>query len=150
MTSPDPDPLPFAPESTEALRARFAAALEQPLTLDDVRSGAWLAKAPGRRRRCVFDCEDGVRLVVSREDQGGSLGEVVHVSASVQPDTPAWRRLALMHAPHTQFTRLAWARFRTLAGPGLWEVVDFQVSEGKGVPHWFVRPVGHRSGASLL
>ena len=76
--------LPFDAESTEALEARFAAAFEGVYDADEIRRGD--VKRPGQQRRHVFDFEDGMRMIVSRERMGAEC--VVHVSASLTEDSP--------------------------------------------------------------
>lgn len=69
--------LPKEPESEDAMRARYAQALE----------GVWTpamgvaGDTPGKLRRHTFDWPDGLRLIVSMDDLDGK-GAKLHVSGS--------------------------------------------------------------------
>lgn len=71
--------LPFVPEPLETLRVRYPVALRDLIEIDSVLQGTQLR--PGEQRTHVFDCEDGLRLIVSRDDLG--MGPVLHLSASI-------------------------------------------------------------------
>lgn len=76
--------LPFQPEPHEQLRSRFDAALEEIYDVESVNLG--VAPAASSQRRNVFDCESGLRLMVSRERYPqGQLK--MHISASVEPES---------------------------------------------------------------
>jgi len=70
--------LPIEPESFDAMKARFALAVAEPVDTNEVREG--LRPPPSRDRRHVFDFEDGMRLVVSVDRVIDK--EFLHVSAS--------------------------------------------------------------------
>lgn len=76
--------IPFSSESTESLRNRFVDAISNPIEFDDLVSG----KVPraGQRPECVFDFEDGRRLIVSRDVARSRLLDIVHVSHSLYSD----------------------------------------------------------------
>jgi hypothetical protein len=57
-------PVPHQAESLTALRARYPAALEHVYDVEAIRRGA---VRPGEVSANVFDAEDGLRLIVSRE-----------------------------------------------------------------------------------
>jgi hypothetical protein len=122
--------LPFEPESPSALRERFPAALDR---VFDYREGA-PAELPSGLRAHVFDFEDGVRMIVSRDMEG--KGEVyLHVSASVEPGTRCWALVSGGTITRSDFRRLMESRFFHLSGQR--ERLEFcGFSRGKGVPHW--------------
>jgi hypothetical protein len=72
-------PVPTNPEPLAALRARYPRALEHLYDAVAIRDAR--AIRPGEVVANVFDFEDGLRLIVSREQVPG-LGRVLHVSAS--------------------------------------------------------------------
>lgn len=72
--------IPFEPESIESAKKRIDAAL---VDVFDMAAIARMPESqrPGMDRKHVFDFEDGIRLLVSRDRMPG--GEViVHISAS--------------------------------------------------------------------
>lgn len=72
-------PVPTSPEPLDALRARYPRALEHLYDVIAIRDRG--AIRPGEVAANVFDFEDGLRLIVSRERMQD--GEVtLHVSAS--------------------------------------------------------------------
>lgn len=126
--------LPFAPEPEAALRARYPAALAELYDAEGVRLGS--VTPPTRRRPNVFDFEDGLRLIVSRDDHGGEAGVVVHLSAGLGTGTALERTLRGAHCPGCVVALLcervegAW---RTLRGRGR---LRFLGLSGGDVPHW--------------
>ena len=58
---------------------RFPFAIQDVFSQEELNSSE---TAPAMKRRHVFDCETGLRLIISREDCG-ELGILVHVSGSV-------------------------------------------------------------------
>jgi hypothetical protein len=105
--------------------------------------GLGIGVRPGENRRHVFDCEDGIRLIVSRDDTGDAeVGVALHLSGSIRPDSDAWhdiRRAATGRGAReaaVEFARRVVARWRDVSGDaGPLEFLGF--SGGKGVPHWF-------------
>lgn len=81
--------LPFEPETEEAMRARFEAALTP-------RYNVFLATgkdAPSKKRQHVFDFPDLVRMVVSVDHEPNQNQTYLHASFStgaVIKDTRAW------------------------------------------------------------
>lgn len=123
--------LPYKPESLESLRSRYAVAVENvfdPDTLETNPEGR-----PGLRRECVFDCEDGLRLIISKD-----LIDVprIHLSASAQENTELWKKIKNARIGKLEFSMLAKTRFREISlysgylGFAGW-------SPGAGVPHWY-------------
>lgn len=76
--------LPFEPEPTELLRLRYADAVKD--VIDINRVAKKLVLPPSKFRKHVFDFDDGLRIIVSRDSDG--LRTFLHFSASVSPDSP--------------------------------------------------------------
>lgn len=78
--------LPYEPEPLESLRARYPAAIA-PL-YDIIRQAqlyaAGLATLPTLQRKHVFDCLNGLRLIIDRESFISFTA--IHISASALPD----------------------------------------------------------------
>ncbi len=70
----------YFPEKDEQLLARFSKAFEKVYDAKKVVTDP-TAERPGQNKNCIFDFEDGIRLIVSRELLNGK--EVVHFSGSV-------------------------------------------------------------------
>lgn len=71
--------LPFVPEPLEALKVRYPEAVKETYIAEGVARG--LIPPPSAKREHVFDCEDGMRLIISREMfPSGHIG--IHLSAS--------------------------------------------------------------------
>jgi hypothetical protein len=70
--------LPFEPESGVLLAKRYPAAVERVYDLHEM----WDKRRPGLNRQHVFDFEDGLRLIVSRE-RHDSDEVMLHWSASI-------------------------------------------------------------------
>lgn len=84
-------PLEFAPQEFGELKKRFPAALRRTW---DMSKPIDIASALAVRRDHVFDCTDGMRLMVSKEIIDGR--SVVHASASLQVPGAALNELALV------------------------------------------------------
>jgi len=82
ITVPGPT-IPYESESTESLKARVAEALKEPYIVGE-------RPRPGEQRKHVFDFEDGLRLIVSREQAG--LTVVMHISASFHGSVLRWAK----------------------------------------------------------
>lgn len=131
--------LPFQPETTAQAAARIGAALEPLIDGESVQIGA--QSRPGLFRRHVFDFEDGLRLIISRDDLGS--GPQLHVTASIQPQTRLWKRCyaELMTGEHAN--RIAAARFEVISGMTM---PPFKQLSAGGIPH-FWGPMPERVGA---
>ncbi len=136
MLAHEPEPLSFA-------RARLPAALARLITEAELLAGTF--PRPGLQRRHVFDFEDGLRLIVSREDHGSQrigprrgLGEVVHVSASLTAGSSELRRCQFARNPRKAFLLAAIARMAELLDRPYRESL-FLWSESGYVPHWFLK-----------
>jgi hypothetical protein len=74
--------LPAEPESLEIIKARFPKALEPVWRISKiVKPGA---KRPGLYREHVFDFEDGIRMIASRDTDGKETW--LHLSFSVSAE----------------------------------------------------------------
>lgn len=74
--------LPFEPESIEELKARYTDAIQEVFNPIEVAEDPDLS--PGKRRKHVFDFEDGLRLIVSVDQLDSSaFPRVTHYSASL-------------------------------------------------------------------
>jgi hypothetical protein len=120
--------LDFTPEPIQQLQGRFAACLTACYDLNKLATGQVPSKdRPGDKRENVFDCEDGLRLVVSRDLYEGR--EVVHFSASVD------RAYYKGPMDRSLLNRMV-ERFYELYGsrPALHFI---GLTNEKGIPHWF-------------
>jgi hypothetical protein len=124
-----PTPI-LRPEAVAHLRARFARALAE------IHDGS--GTPAGLIPACRFDYADGVRFIVSRELEAGAVH--VHLSASIFPDTDAWRLVRTIGGALGTKVARGWflgmvpERFRSLAdfrGP----IPFVALTEGE-VAHW--------------
>lgn len=135
--------VPFTPETVQELARRYPAALEVALDVGDFLTACFSA-LPGEDPRNVFDFEDGLRLIVSRDvGHEGLAGEVLHVSASAIKGTRVWRLIADGSLDKTDFCLFALRRFRHISGDqGPFEFLG--CSPMTGIPHWFREMKGGR------
>lgn len=70
--------LPFIPEPVEKMVERFQKAFEHEFDVDKIANGA--PDRPGTHRENVFDYEDGIRLIISKDRSGERV--FIHLSAS--------------------------------------------------------------------
>ena len=126
----------FAPEDFPTLQSRLTAALLPVYDVDAIERGE--VPAPATQRAHVFDFRDGLRLIVST-DQEETRGVYTHLSASYWPGTPLERQvLTAMRRSVSRamkdFRLLVETRWRRLHGPP----VAFTLwSAEKHIPHWF-------------
>jgi hypothetical protein len=130
-------PVPYNAESIEALRSRYARALEHVYDVAAIRDGA--AIRPGEVAANVFDWSDGLRLIVSRERfEGGEVA--LHFSASFPRGCRLHRDVGKAVAEKgpaealRYFLAEAVARFAELSGDARTPVLIGQSDEG--IPHW--------------
>jgi hypothetical protein len=131
----------FRPEPLDALRARYGAAVA---TVHDAESVAMrLAPEPGTLPANVLDCEDGMRLIVSREDCAGT-GVLLHLSASLMPGSDLFLELLSLTGDVSvdrilaAFGAAVEHRFRLVSGDdGPLEFLGY--SPGRFIPHWVRR-----------
>jgi hypothetical protein len=128
----------FHSEPLDALRSRYGAAIA---TVHDAESVAMrLAPEPGTLPANVLDCEDGMRLIVSREDCAGT-GVLLHLSASLMPGSELFLELLTdCDGPATlaAFRAAVEHRFRAVSGDdGPLEFLGY--TPGRFIPHWVRR-----------
>lgn len=121
--------IPFTPEPLTTLQRRFLAAFESICDVECVRAGT--IPRPGTQRQHVFDWDDGVRMIISR-DRWGDGQVVVHLSASVNLATYDTTRRGRLSPKG--FVRLVEQHWKTLGGP---PVTLELFSPETGVPHWY-------------
>lgn len=125
--------LPFEPEPLGVLQSRYPAALVE--LFDAVSIVAHDAERPGQLRKHVFDCEDGLHLIINRERiPSGQI--VLHVSASVYEDTPLFAELKAGSLGFPAFKLLCERRFAEISGdtkPLGW----LGLLGKKQIPNWY-------------
>lgn len=134
-------PLPFAPEPIASLRARFPGALAAVFDCASIEADPSVPR-PGQVRANTFDFEDGLRMIVSRDDLGRSLGGVhLHASASLEEGSPLEAEMMRIYRARgidgvrAAFRSAVEARYEEIAGRPM---PPFKAwSDWKGVPHWF-------------
>lgn len=127
--------LTFKPEPSHVLHARYPEAIRPVFDTESIQLGS--AKRPGECRANVFDCEDGLRLIISRDDMGHAE-PTLHFSASIQEDTKLWRQLKAGLLTPERFVHIAEWRFVSISCEhGVRKLVGFSA---KGIPHFVVDP----------
>jgi len=87
--------IPIQPEPTASLRARFPEAVNTVVSAFEV--SLFPERAPGNKRRHVFDFETGARLLISIDDDNTGDPPVLHVSSSLcNPNCPDAKKLREM------------------------------------------------------
>jgi hypothetical protein len=137
-------PVPQTAESLAVLRARYAAALEHVYDVEAIRRGA---VRPGEVAANVFDFEDGLRLIVSRERYPD--GEILlHFSASFLPKcrmADELRQQATVFGLDGDQLLQRWLadvprRFVELSGDG--RPLRFLGMSDHKIPHWVIEGDG--------
>lgn len=72
--------LPFAKETMQQLKDRFNKALEKVWDVDAIAIDPEKIDRPAQHREHVFDFEDGIRLIISKDKTDGNL--FIHISGS--------------------------------------------------------------------
>lgn len=125
--------LPFERESIESMAARYPQAIEEICDVESAKLGVgWM---PGGRRANVFDFEDGMRMIVSR-DESAEFGIKIHFSASANPESVFYADIANGLVDRQQYLNLCVERFRAISGCDRIIRLGY-VSEG-GIPHFVV------------
>ena len=83
--------VPFKPESFDTMRERLHLAVADISDEESVQLG--VALSPASNPKNVFDFEDGMRLVVSK-DSYPERGLATHVSASYRENSQGWQAMA--------------------------------------------------------
>lgn len=87
----------FNPQNLEDLKVRYPKALEELYIQLDVKEGRRVR--PGSQKECVFDFHDGIRLIISKEQEpDGRL--VIHISGSIPGDDGYPIKLTDIHIHH--------------------------------------------------
>lgn len=121
--------LPFQPEPLSQLRARYQAAL---ITIQDCRERI-PDPLPSELREHVFDCKDGLRLIVSR-DRETEVGFYLHLSASLDVGCVMYESLACGTIHRQHFINMVLKRFREISDDfDAFELLDWSP---RGIPHW--------------
>lgn len=139
--------VPLNPQPLPELRARYQAAVADVYDQADPRM--FTENRPGLNPAHVFDFEDGLRLIVSRErTRRGTVG--IHISASLLPGTPLHRKgqeLTIESGPPwlRSLTIDRWAELTGTLTPSdvaeaqrAGEALFLGFTLPKGVPHWFI------------
>ena len=129
--------LDYEPEPLQSMRKRYGAAVETVYI-------AGSSPRPGQQRKNVFDCDDGLRLIISRDAVVGA--PQIHVSTSVYPGS----RLEEMIEGGMQieaFLFFCVTRFGAISGDGR-PITFVGISEG-GVSHFYVEEVTLGAGDGM-
>jgi len=131
--------LPNEPRPVAELKARYRAALAHTYDQRAVVEGGCIR--PGEVRANVFDFDDGLRLIVSRERD--ATGRVwLHYSASFPGDCRIADEIRLLRLTMAMASVMAkWvgsipARFAELSGDG--RQADRHWRSEIGIPHWLI------------
>lgn len=122
--------LPFTPESIESAATRYWLAVKDVVDVRDViNSGG--AGSPGKNRKHVFDFEDGLRMIVSR-DRLSSDKVILHVSGSMRDGDGG----VVCEPNLNKLQSVVQCRLSALSG----SVVDLELIHMSGgfIPHWMV------------
>ena len=146
----DAPPIDYDPRPLPELQARYAAALEHVFDAQRIKTAG--AIRPGECAANVFDFEDGLRLICSRERM--PAGEIVlHVSASFRSDSSmAWRMRKQLRKLSRSELLEAWsdgipARWQELAQDR--RTLVFIGWSDRFIPHWHIvlEPTSNHAGA---
>jgi hypothetical protein len=117
--------IPFSPQPIDRLKERFKTALSKSYSVSSVTDGK--TERPGTKPEHVFDFENGIRLIISRDYHNGE--EYIHVSGSFDPGI--YKRK--VGSPLLIRMQMAYIEIRG-------EVIKFPrpiYSKG-GIPHWLI------------
>jgi hypothetical protein len=121
--------LPFQSEPLSQLRARYQAALTN---IQDCRERI-PEPIPSELREHVFDCEDGLRLIISR-DRETKAELYLHLSASLEVGCELYKSITSGELQRWAFASLAQQRFAAISGDN--EGFDLLDWSPRGIPHW--------------
>lgn len=127
------NPLPINPQPLATLKQRFADAVKDVYNVETIAANP--GDRPGQKEQHIFDFEDGIRLIVSRDRFKEK--EVLHFSASVFEgyDIEAGLHPRLYLA---KFLGECTAHITELSGCKTDDVVLVAITKDKGVPHWII------------
>lgn len=117
--------LPYEPQSIEQLKSRFSKCLEKvwDKDIDDLDK-----ERPGLLRDYVFDFENGLRLIISKDNYKELGGLHIHISCSANKSDTFNHCFNKNH-----LNRFIQACYNSIGGKGNLEFIGF--TEGR-VPHW--------------
>lgn len=134
--------LPFNPQPTEELKARFPKALEciydweggQKLRASDRQPIGAVDYRQGPLHDHVFDFKDGLRLIVTQDlEEDGKV--FLHLSAGAQPGTQVMNRFSYTgREGQAVFKDLALRRYREISGDKV--RLFFDEFLPNGAAHW--------------
>ena len=119
--------LPFAPEKLEALQKRLPVAFGR---LWDAAEISRTGDRPGLYREYVFDTEQGIRLIISKDASDGE--EVLHISGSIDGKYLDHWRQKIIHPQDAIVAVLA--SFKEISGLDETGVAISDITDG-GVVH---------------
>jgi hypothetical protein len=129
----------FKPESVGNLAFRYHRCLEKTYTINEILCGK--IAPPSQNRNCVFDFENGLRLIISKEIFGSKTG--LHISASMQEGSElyenCWKLADFNRAKEGKryFLSHVVSSFREISSD--FRPMKFvEISPEKGVPHWVI------------
>lgn len=125
--------IPFEPEPIDEARDRFPVALETTYEAWRAASPEW--NVPGEKRENIFDFDDGLRLIVSRDILYPFEEPVIHVSASLY-EAERWRTRS-----RKRVERIIRQRLEKLFGGGRVVMGPMWITSGR-VPHWTITKDG--------
>ena len=129
--------LPFNPQSEKILKDRFHLAIRD---VYDVMSDKL---RPGINPNCVFDFEDGLRMIISKEKVKKKI--YIHVSASFDDSDHTILYWELMEAGRLfgedycklKFRRIVENQFKKISNYH-GEICFLGFSSTEGIPHWII------------
>ena len=131
----DHAPLPHEPQTLAQLQARFPFALSRIHDTADVITKG-IDFQLGQKRQHVFDCEDGLRLIMSRERE--PRGRVfIHLSASWDPTCVFYRKIEQYAATLTDALQLIEQRYREITGDQR-PLRFLGMTFPRGIPHFSI------------
>lgn len=130
--------VPIRPESTDQLRARYAAAVTD--LVDHAVFRANNMPRLGGVPRHVFDLHNGLRLIISRDRIGPGITGI-HLSASVHEGSALDESIRVGQTSPMAFFQMAIRALRLISADATIQtrlgLVQWSPDKGKGVPHFF-------------
>ena len=128
--------LPFKPESDSDLKKRIPAALTP---LIDPEHCLATGQYPSSNRRHVLDFEDGMRLIVSRDSvKIGGANQAVHVSGSIEPESPLHSFLPRGINAYPQLCKTIAARIEAMLDMKNVSTIPTVITPTGKIPHWYL------------
>ncbi len=125
--------LPTDVKTMEEHRLRWAKALEPIFDVESLCLG--LTARPGELPVHVFDFQDGMRMIVSRERD--TTGEIIdHLSASFRAESRLYHRMRNGKLTRDDFCDMIEDRVRDLSNGG--HLLNLVGYSEKGVPHFII------------